>query len=251
MNKLININYDSDRPTVLGRELHEFLGVKTAYKDWFPRMCEYGFAEGTDFNPLKIEQVRREGNRDVARTLDDHQLTIPMAKELCMLQRTPRGKEARQYFIQVEEAWNSPDAIMQRALQIANARVEKLRGENAKLLAQAEEDKPKVLFADAVSASETDILVGELAKLLRQNGVDIGQNRLFGWLRKNGYLGNRGSHYNIPTQRAMDMGLFRIKETTVVHSDGHTSINRTAKVSGKGQQYFANLFLNGQKHQAT
>lgn len=111
------------------------------------------------------------------------------------------------------------------------------------LEAQAEKDKPKVLFADAVSASDTDILVGELAKLLRQNGVDIGQNRLFGWMRKNGYLGNRGSHYNIPTQRAMDAGLFRIKETTVVHSDGHTSVNRTAKVSGKGQVYFINAFL--------
>ena len=111
------------------------------------------------------------------------------------------------------------------------------------LEAQAEKDKPKVLFADAVSASDTDILVGELAKLLRQNGVNIGQNRLFGWMRKNGYLGNRGSHYNIPTQRAMDAGLFRIKETTVVHSDGHTSVNRTAKVSGKGQVYFINAFL--------
>ena len=111
------------------------------------------------------------------------------------------------------------------------------------LEAQAEKDKPKVLFADAVSASDTDILVGELAKLLRQNGVDIGQNRLFGWMRKNGYLGNRGSHYNIPTQRAMDAGLFRIKETTVVHSDGHSSINPTPKVTGKGQVYFINAFL--------
>ena len=116
------------------------------------------------------------------------------------------------------------------------------------LEAQAEKDKPKVLFADAVSASDTDILVGELAKLLRQNGVDIGQNRLFGWMRKNGYLGNRGSHYNIPTQRAMDAGLFRIKETTVVHSDGHTSVNRTAKVSGKGQVYFINLLLKEGTH---
>lgn len=116
------------------------------------------------------------------------------------------------------------------------------------LEAQAEKDKPKVLFADAVSASDTDILVGELAKLLRQNGVDIGQNRLFGWMRKNGYLGNRGNHYNIPTQRAMDAGLFRIKETTVVHSDGHTSVNRTAKVTGKGQVYFINAFLKEGTH---
>lgn len=245
MNNIIKINYDSDRPTVLGRELHEFLGVKTPYTQWFDRMKEYGFNENTDFATVHKNVTRADGSI-MPQKQHDHQLTIPMAKELCMLQRTPKGKEARQYFIKVEEAWNSPDAIMQRALTIANARVEKLRGENAKLLAQAEEDKPKVLFADAVSASETDILVGELAKLLRQNGVDIGQNRLFGWMRKNGYLGNRGNHYNIPTQRAMDMGLFRIKETTIVHSDGHTSINRTAKVSGKGQQYFVNLFLSKQ-----
>lgn len=246
MNNLIKISYDSDRPTVLGRELHEFLGVNSNYSTWFKRMCEYGFSENVDYATCfpNLESENQHGGQNKI----DHQLTIPMAKELCMLQRTPKGKEARQYFIKVEEAWNSPDAIMQRALTIANARVEKLRGENAKLLAQTEKDKPKVLFADAVSASETDILVGELAKLLRQNGVDIGQNRLFGWMRKNGYLGNRGNHYNIPTQRAMDMGLFRIKETTIVHSDGHTSINRTAKVSGKGQQYFVNLFLNQQKH---
>ena len=250
MNKLININYDSDRPTVLGRELHEKLRIKTVYPNWFNRMCEYGFEDGKDYMTVSKNVIRADGTK-MPQMQAEHQLTVDMAKQICMIQRTDIGRQFREYFIAVEEQWNSPDAIMQRALTIANARVEKLRGENAKLLAQAEEDKPKVLFADAVSASETDILVGELAKLLRQNGVDIGQNRLFGWLRKNGYLGNRGSHYNIPTQRAMDMGPFRIKETTVVHSDGHTSINRTAKVSGKGQQYFVNLFLNGQKHQAT
>lgn len=112
---------------------------------------------------------------------------------------------------------------------------------------QAEADRPKVLFADAVSASKTDILVGELAKLLKQNGVDIGQQRLFGWLRKHGYLMKSGTSYNLPTQRSMESGWFRIKETTVVHSDGHTSTNRTPKVTGKGQQYFINLFLYGKE----
>ena len=112
------------------------------------------------------------------------------------------------------------------------------------LEAQAEQDKPKVLFADAVSVSKTSILVGELAKLLQQNGVDTGQNRLFHWLRSNGYLIRRdGSDYNMPTQRAMEMGLFEIKETVVTHSDGHTSVSKTPKVTGKGQQYFVNAFL--------
>lgn len=109
---------------------------------------------------------------------------------------------------------------------------------------QVEADKPKVLFADAVSVSKTSILVGELAKLLKQNGVDTGQNRLFIWLRSNGYLVRRsGTDYNMPTQRSMEMGLFEIKETTITHPDGHTSVSRTPKVTGKGQQYFINRFL--------
>ena len=110
---------------------------------------------------------------------------------------------------------------------------------------QIEEQKPKVLFADAVATSKTSILVGELAKLIKQNGYDIGQNRLFDWLRTNGYLINRkGTDYNMPTQRSMDLGLFEIKENTIAHSDGHTSIIKTPKVTGKGQLYFVNKFLN-------
>lgn len=111
---------------------------------------------------------------------------------------------------------------------------------------QLEQQKPKVLFADAVSAAHTSILVGELAKLLKQNGVDIGQHRLFQYLRENGYLIKRsGSDYNMPTQYAMERGWFEIKETAITHGDGHTSVNKTPKVTGKGQQYFINLFLKG------
>lgn len=115
LNNLIPISYDNpERPTVSGRELHDFLEIKTAYKDWFPRMCEYGFTEGEDFNLLRIERVQDEGGRMVSRTVDDHQLTIPMAKELCMIQRNERGKQARQYFLAVEAQWNSPEAVMRR-----------------------------------------------------------------------------------------------------------------------------------------
>ena len=111
---------------------------------------------------------------------------------------------------------------------------------------QLEQQKPKVLFADAVSAAHTSILVGELAKLLKQNGVDIGQHRLFQYLRENGYLiKRRGSDYNMPTQYAMERGWFEIKETAITHGDGHTSVNKAPKVTGKGQQYFINLFLKG------
>ncbi len=242
MKQLININYGSDRPTVLGRELHDMLEVKTPYHKWFPRMCEYGFTEGADYVTVDKKVLRADG-AEMPQTQADHQLTIPMAKEICMLQRTERGKECRQYFIKIEEQWNSPDAIMQRALQIASDRVEKLKGENKALLEQNTAMQPKALFADSVCASSTSILIGELAKILKQNGVNTGQQRLFAWLRDNGYLIRRkGTDYNMPTQRSKDMQLFEVKETAVTHSDGHTVINKTPKVTGKGQVYFINKF---------
>lgn len=154
-----------------------------------------------------------------------------------MIQRSERGKQVRQYFIQVEKDFNSPEKIMARALLLADKKVHKLE-------AQIEADKPKVLFANAVSASQTSILVGDLAKLISQNGFKIGANRLFAWLRDNGYLiKRRGNSWNMPTQRSMDMKLFEIKETTVTHADGHISISKTVKVTGKGQQYFINKFI--------
>lgn len=140
----------------------------------------------------------------------------------------------------LEKALTSPDFLILLANQI-KAEQEK----NRQLETQIEANKPKVIFADAVSVSNTSILVGDLAKLIKQNGVDIGANRLFKWLRDNGYLISRkGSDYNSPTQKSMEMKLFEVKETVVTHSDGHTSINKTPKVTGKGQQYFVNKFLS-------
>lgn len=237
MNELIKISYENDKPAVSARELHEFLEVGADYRHWFPRMCEYGFTEGEDFNPVKIDRVQQEGGRMVSRTVEDAAISIDMAKEICMIQRNEKGKVARQYFLALERDWNSPEKVMARALQIADRKIRALEEEN-------EANRPKVLFADSVAASKTSILVGELAKLLKQNGVDIGQNRLFQWLRGNGYLIRRhGTDYNMPTQRAMDMGLFEIKETSITHADGHTSVNKTPKITGKGQQYFVNIFL--------
>lgn len=238
MNELIKINTSNpDRPTVLGRELHEALEVKTAYKDWFPRMCEYGFTEGEDFCSILSEST---GGRPAI----DHQLTIPMAKEICMLQRTEKGKECRQYFIKVEEAWNTPEMIVARAHQILQARLDDAINRVAQLESKVETDRPKVLFADAVSASDSTILVGELAKLISQHGVDIGQRRLFQWMRDNGYLIRReGTDRNMPTQRAMELGLFSIKETAITCPDGRIRVTKTVRVTGKGQQYFINKFL--------
>ena len=129
----------------------------------------------------------------------------------------------------------TPEQIMARAVLVAQDTIERQKREIAEL-------KPKALFADAVAASDGTCLVGELAKMLKQNGVNIGQNRLFSWMREHGYLGKAGSNRNVPTQRAMEQGLFRIKETAVTHSDGHVTINRTPKVTGKGQRYFIEAF---------
>lgn len=132
----------------------------------------------------------------------------------------------------------SEDELIAKALIVVNRKL-------ATREKQLEEQKPKVLFADSVTASKTTILIGELAKIIKQNGGDIGQNRLFEWLRENSYLISRkGTDYNMPTQKAMNQGLFEIKETTITHADGHISINKTPKVTGKGQVYFINKFLN-------
>lgn len=235
MNELINVTLnDNHEPVVSGRQLHEALGVKTKYADWFNRMIEYGFTENQDFLLLKNEQQTGRGGHNKV----DHIIKLDMAKEIAMIQRTERGKQVRQYFIQVEKDFNSPEKIMARALLMADQKVHKLE-------AQIEADRPKVLFADAVSASHTSILVGELAKLISQNGYKIGANRLFSWMRENGYLIKRkGSDWNVPTQRSMDLKLFEIMETNVQHADGHIAVNKTPKVTGKGQQYFINKFLN-------
>lgn len=236
MNELISVTLnDNHEPVVSGRQLHEALGVNSNYTTWFDRMADYGFTENQDYILLSNfgNQTGRGGHNKV-----DHVIKLDMAKEIAMIQRTERGKQVRQYFIQVEKDFNSPEKIMARALLMADQKVHKLE-------AQIEADRPKVLFADAVSASHTSILVGDLAKLISQNGFKIGANRLFSWLRDNGYLiKKRGASWNMPTQKSMELGLFEIKETNIQHADGHISINKTSKVTGKGQQYFINKFLN-------
>ena len=166
-----------------------------------------------------------------------------MAKEIAMLQRNERGKTIRQYLIRLEEAWNTPEMVISRALKLADGKIRLLESNNADLTAQIDRDHPKVLFADAVDASDGTCLIGELAKIIKGNGIDMGQNRLFERLRQDGYLIRRkGSDYNMPTQRSMELGLFKIKETAITHSDGHVTINRTPKVTGKGQIYFINTY---------
>jgi anti-repressor protein len=236
MNELITTAHNEQGEIILsGRELHEFLEVKSNYSTWFERMCEYGFTENIDFILLSNfeKQIGSGGHNKL-----DHHIKLDMAKEVAMIQRTEKGKQARQYFLHLEKMWNSPEMVMKRALEYADVQVKKLEQ-------QINLDKPKVIFADAVSASKTSILIGELAKILKQNGYNTGPNRLFEDLREKGYLIKRkGTDYNMPTQRSMEIGLFEVKETAITHSDGHVSISKTTKVTGKGQQYFINKYMN-------
>ena len=239
MNEIIKINYETEQPTVSARDLHDGLEIKTAFKDWFPRMAEYGFEAGKDFCSKMSEST---GGRPAI----DYQITVDMAKQICMIQRSEKGRQYRQYFLDLEKAWNTPEQVMARALKVAGQTIDKLKGENAGLLEDVQRMRPKEIFADAVATSHSSILIGDLAKLIKQNGVDIGQKRLFAWMRGNGYLIKRnGSDWNMPTQKSMEMGLFEVKESTVNTPDGSVRINKTTKVTGKGQQYFINKFLNG------
>ncbi|HER0132624.1 TPA: phage antirepressor KilAC domain-containing protein [Streptococcus pyogenes] len=236
MNELINITVnDNHEPVVSGRDLHKVLEIKTQYTKWLERMSEYGFVENEDFMAISQKRLTAQGNQT---EYTDHILKLDMAKEIAMLQRNEKSKQVRKYFIQIEKDFNSPEKIMARALLMADKKVHKLE-------AQIEADRPKVLFADAVSASHASILVGELAKLLKQNGVNIGATHLFAWLRKHGYLIKRnGRDWNMPTQKSVELGLIRVKETSITHSDGHITVSKTPLVTGKGQQYFINKFLN-------
>ena len=163
LNNLIPISYDNpERPTVSGRELHDFLNIETPYAKWFNRMTEYGFTEGEDYAEVldKIVQNPKEGGRPAT----DHQLTIPMAKELCMIQRNERGKQARQYFLAVEAQWNSPEAVMRRAVLIAQRQNDQLKAANRQLLAENNDLKPDAEYARAVCVGKNCRTTTTLAK---------------------------------------------------------------------------------------
>lgn len=217
--------------TVSARDLHGFLEVETPYHKWFPRMCEYGFSDGTDYRVTDIFVHNSGGG---PQSMKDAAITIDMAKELCMLQRNEKGKIARRYFVELEKAWNSPEKVMARALQIANDQVRNLQ-------AKIEADAPAVRFANAITECDTNILVRDLAKILKQNGVDTGEKRLYEQLRSDGYLIKDGSDKNMPTQRSMDLGLFFIKESPRISKEGAV-IDRTTKITPKGQKYFLNRY---------
>ncbi len=247
MTELINIENTSEFP-ISGRELHEQLEIETPYTMWFKRMCDYGFEENKDFQ-TDNKNVRRVDGTIMPQVQIDHNLSISMAKELCMLQRTDKGREVRRHLIKVEEQWNQPDAVIARALQMANRKLETLSGNilhlestNGELAAQIEADAPRVRFAESVEGSDSSILIGTLAKLIRQNGGDTGEKRLFEQLRRDGFLCREGARRNLPTQRAMDMKLFEVVERSHSAPDGTSFVTTTTKVTGKGQVFFMNRY---------
>ena len=205
MNEIIKINYDSEQPTVLGRDLHKALEVKTAYKDWFPRMCDYGFEEGKDFCSFLSESTG-------GRPSTDHQLTIPMAKEICMLQRSEKGKMFRQYFISIEEQWNTPVVVIARALLMTNKKLEELKNKNLLLKAEnkaleaentkkkniIQENQPKVDFAEGITASKGTISMSQFAKMVsKETGKTIGRNAILLWLRQQKILMRTNEPYQM------------------------------------------------------
>lgn len=225
MNELININYkDSNRPTVMGRELHEALEVKEKYTDWFKRMCEYGFTEGEDFSSFLSKSSFSENSEKPnkgGRPSTDHQLTIPMAKEICMLQRSEKGKQFRQYFISIEEKWNSPESIMARALQYANKNLLELKEKNYQLETtvavqeqQIQELKPKASYYDLVLNCPDLLSTSVIAK-------DYGKSAK--WL--NAYLHERGIQFRqgniwLLYQKYAERGYTSTKTHNVNGSDG-------------------------------
>lgn len=240
MQEIIKINQNEQGETrVSARELHKELVVKKRFSAWFEQYREM-YVEGTDFTGVPGGTPVIGGNGNV-QYLQDYSLTVDMAKNVAMMSKTEKSQQIRDYFIQVEKRYkqlaNDPSYQMALGLKASQQLLE----HKDKIIAEM---KPKALFADAVSASQTSILVGELAKLLKQNGIDTGANRLFTWLRENGYLIRRkGTDYNMPTQKSMEMGLFEIKEHNHINSNGVNVTTKTPKVTGEGQQYFINKFL--------
>ncbi len=236
MNELVKINYSGgDRPTVSGRELHRALQIKTAYKDWFPRMCEYGFAEGVDFSAILSESTG-------GRPSTDHQLTINMAKELCMIQRSDIGKQVRQYFLQVEAAWNSPDAIMARALQFANDRLALLTQQNTELTGtiavqsqQIAELQPKASYYDLVLNCKDLISTSAIAKDYGKSAVWM--NR---WLHEKGVQFRQGDIWLL-YQKYAEKGYTSTKTHSYSGADGEPHTKVHTYWTQKGRQFIYGL----------
>lgn len=225
MNELIPTSQNEDGEiTLSGRELHEFLEVGTEYRKWFGRMVEYGFIENVDFIRVTQKCPTPGGIQDVV----NHQIKLDMAKEIAMIQRSEKGKEARQYFLQVEKMWNSPEMIIKRAMDLQQKKILQLE-------TKIHEEKPYTDFGKVVAISDGAINVGAFAKLIyEKHGINIGRNKLMQWLRDKGYLIKQGREKNNPKQNYVEQGLFKVSPTIISRTEGDVQSNTTL-VTGKGQ----------------
>lgn len=218
------------KQTVNARELHAFLDSKQDFSTWIKaRIAEYGFIENQDF--VLFHNFMEKGRPRI-----EYFITLDMAKELSMVERTAKGKQARQYFIDCEKQLQVVPQIPQTLSEALRLAAD-LADEKAALLEEQQRNAPKVAFAEAVGNANDTILIRDLAKMLKQNGIDTGEKRLFAWLRANGYL----TLQNMPMQRAMDMGLFWVSESVIALPDGDR-VRLTTRVTGKGQMYFLDKF---------
>lgn len=229
--ELLKANYDDERITFSARELHEFLEITERFSSWFERMKQYGFEEGIDFTGVKKLTPVNNGAKI---QLQDYQITIDMAKEIAMIQRNEKGKQARQYFLEIEKRWNDPEHIMARALQISEKRNKILEQEKQELLPLAE-------YARAIGKVDGLMMIGDLAALITQNGYSIGRLELFAWLRNRGYLIRQKNSRNVPTRRSMKMGLFRVFEE-IYYEGSEARMSLEVQVTEKGVKYFIKKF---------
>lgn len=224
--------YQNDRQEQLvdARELYEKLESKRDFSNWITdRIEKYDFIENIDFTTILLKSTG-------GRPRIEYALTLDTAKEIAMVENNENGRKIRRYFIEVEKK-------ARNMFEIPKTLPEALR-KAAELAEQLEQQKPKVLFAESVETSKNSVLINELSKILKQNGYDIGQNRLFEKLRNEGYLiKQKGQNWNLPTQKAMEMELFEVKKTVVNKPNGNIVTKPTTKVTGKGQIYFVNKFL--------
>ena len=235
MDQLIKVDVKNNQQVLSARDLYNGLEIAQRFSRWVDNNFDI-FEENIDFYKCTSSTVVNNG---AVREIDDYIITIDMAKQLAMMIRNDNGKRYRRYFLKLEEKWNDPQEVVKRGYEI-------LQDENIQLKLENKKLKPKALFADTIAASDDTILVRDLAKFLRQNGINIGQNRLFNWLRDKGYLIKKSNGYT-PTQKAMDLELFEVSEWTISNNNGKPKIKLTTRVTGKGQNYFVNKFLKANK----
>ena len=231
MTELIKVQERDGEQLVSGRELHQFLESSERFSKWWERMVGYGFEENKDYT--LYQKVHPQNKQEII----DYLMKISMAKEISMLQRNEKGKEARSYFIKCEEAWNSDEIVMARAILIQNKKILGYKEKIDILEKKIENDAPRVSFAETIEKASDCLLVREFSKLIATEGIHLGEKKLYRWFREKGFILKNSTE---PTQTAVQKGLFKVAERVVKAVTGDI-ISTTTRITGKGQVYFLDL----------